>query len=100
MTNLSALQTAPYSEGWVYSIEPANWSMEIQFLSMADKYRTWIKGEFSRLKDFLATVVNAGTHEYAFVALQDGGALKNNVLADLGPEVWEDFQTKFIDNAK
>jgi len=24
--------------------------------------------------------------------------LKENVLADFGPEIWEDFQTKFIDN--
>lgn len=99
-TNASALNTAPYNDGWVYMIEPANWQLEIQFLSMAEKYTTWLKGEFSRLKDFLATIASAGTPEYAFVALQDGGELKDNILAELGPEVWEDFQTKFIDNAK
>jgi hypothetical protein len=81
-------------------IEPTNWSLEIQFLSMADKYKTWLKGEFSRLKDFIATAVNANTPEYAFVPLQDGGEMTDNVLAGLGPEVWEDFQTKFIDNVK
>ncbi len=34
------------------------------------------------------------------VILQDGGQLTDNVLADLGPEVWEDFQTNFIDKSK
>lgn len=100
LTNLSSLNSAPYSDGWVYMIEPTNWLLEIQFLTMAEKYKTWLKGEFSRLKDFFATVVNANTPEYAYIAIQDGGELKDSILADLGPEVWEDFQTKFIDAAK
>jgi hypothetical protein len=35
--------------------------------------------------------------DYAQVVLQDGGELKNNLLEEFGPEVWEDFQSKFID---
>jgi glycine cleavage system H lipoate-binding protein/ABC-type phosphate transport system substrate-binding protein len=99
LTNLTPLNAAPYGDGWVYLIEPSNWSREIQFLSMADKYRTWIKDEFSRLKDFLAIVIRSETHEYATIALQDGGAIKDSILADLGPDIWEDFQEKFIDRA-
>ena len=62
---------------------------------MWEKYKEWLKSEFTRLKDFLALSVkpNAG---YAHV-LQDGGAPKDGVLEDLGPEVWEDFQTGFLD---
>jgi hypothetical protein len=37
---------------------------------------------------------------YQHIVLQDGGELKDNVLSDLGPEVWEDFQTRFIDTSK
>jgi glycine cleavage system H lipoate-binding protein len=99
-TNTSMLNTAPYTDGWVYTIEPSNWLLEIQFLTMAEKYRTWLKGEFTRLKDFFATAVNASTPEYAHIAYQDGGAFKDHILADLGPAVWEDFQTNFIDNSK
>jgi len=97
-TNSSLLNSAPYEEGWVYTIEPTNWLLEIQFLTMEDKYKTWLADEFLRLKDFFAAVLKANNTEYALITLQDGGALKDNVLADLGPEVWEDFQTKFIDN--
>ena len=100
INNSSLLNNAPYGEGWIYEIEPTNWLLEIQFLNMAEKYKYWLKGEFLRLKDFFATAVKANSSEYALIALQDGGALTENILADLGPEVWEDFQTKFIDISK
>lgn len=97
-SNCSMLNSAPYEEGWVYTIEPTNWLLEIQYLTMADKYKTWLTDEFSRLKDFFAAVLKTNNAEYALNTMQDGGALKDNVLADFGPEIWEDFQLKFIDN--
>ena len=100
VTNAKLINTSPYTDGWIYTIEPTNWLLEIQFLSMAEKYKTWLTGEFTRLKDFLATVINTDTPEYALVTLQDGGALRDALLADLDPEVWDDFQTRFIDVAK
>jgi hypothetical protein len=81
-------------------IEPANWLREIQFLDMADKYKNWLLNEFSRLKDFLSTSLKVNRIEYEHVVLQDGGALKDSILEDLGPEVWEDFQTNFLDTYK
>lgn len=99
-TNSSILNAAPYAEGWVYLIEPKNWLREIQFLFMAEKYKEWLQDEFVRLKDFLAVSVRSNTNVYAHVILQDGGELTDNVLADLGPEVWEDFQNNFINTAK
>ena len=96
----SMINQSPYSSGWVYMIEPINWLREIQFFLMGDKYREWIKYEFWRLKDFLAITINAKTPQYAPVILQDGGIIKDHVLADLGPEIWEEFQTNFIDTMK
>jgi glycine cleavage system H lipoate-binding protein/ABC-type phosphate transport system substrate-binding protein len=91
------LNTSTYDEGWVYRIAPTNWILEIQFLSMAANYKLWIKDEFTRLKDFFSFALQANNVEYAHVALQDGGSIRDNILADLGPEIWEDFQSKFID---
>lgn len=97
INNSSLINTSPYADGWVYTIEPDNWMREIQFLNMAEKYRGWLENEFSRLKDFLAMTFKTNNLEYSHVVLQDGGSLKDHVLADLGPEVWDDFQTNFID---
>ncbi len=96
--NPSLINISPYDEGWIYSIEPKNWPVEIQFLSMADKYRKELKKEFQRLKDFLMSALKANEPELELI-LQDGGALKDNLLEDLGPEVWDDFQTEFIDSS-
>lgn len=97
-SNASALNSSQGTEGWIYKIEPTNWLKEIQFLIMGKRYREWLKTEFLRLKEFLTESVRPGAVEYAHV-LQDGGELKDRILEDLGPEVWEDFQTNFIDTS-
>ena len=96
----SLINTSPYNDGWIYMIEPANWSRENQLLFMAEKHMRHIKNEFSRLKEFLATALKDDTEKYSLVILQDGGELRDGILSDLGPEVWEDFQTKFIDPSR
>ena len=96
----SIINSSPYSQGWVYLIEPTNWARELRFLLMGEKYKEWLKNEFSRLKDFLALSVKGNNVTYEHIILQDGGELKDGVLAELGPNVWEDFQTQFIDKSK
>jgi glycine cleavage system H lipoate-binding protein/ABC-type phosphate transport system substrate-binding protein len=99
-TNTSIINSSPYSEGWIYLIEPTNWHRENQLLFMADKYKEWIKNEFSRLKDFLAATLKSDSEEYAQIILQDGGEIRDGILSNLGPEVWEDFQINFIDPSR
>jgi glycine cleavage system H lipoate-binding protein len=99
-SNSSLINSSPYNDGWIYKIEPTNWARENQLLFMAEKQKQFIKNEFSRLKDFLAATFSADTEKYAMVILQDGGELKDGILSNLGPEVWEDFQTKFIDPSR
>lgn len=99
-TDSSLLNTSPFADGWIYRIEPTNWIRENQFLFMAEKYSEWIRNEFVRLKDFLTHAIQSDNPEYAYVILQDGGEIKDNILENQPPEVWEDFQTKFIDTSK
>jgi glycine cleavage system H lipoate-binding protein/ABC-type phosphate transport system substrate-binding protein len=100
LADSSCINTSPYSEGWIYMIEPSNWLREIQFFDMAEKYRKWLQNEFLRLKDFLATSIKVNKNEYEYAVLQDGGALRDSILENLGPEVWEDFQSNFLDANK
>lgn len=98
VTDPAIINDCPYSEGWIYVIEPTNWFREIQFLFMAEKFKAWLMFEFTRLKDFLsnAQILNENKNEQ--LILQEGGELKEAILADHRPEVWEDFQTNFIDS--
>ncbi|HQG76781.1 MAG TPA: hypothetical protein PLS58_04780 [Bacteroidales bacterium] len=93
----SSINRSPYGDGWVYLIEPVNWEKEIRYMFMAEKYREWIRDEISRLKDFLAASFVQHKLAYAHAVLQDGGELTDNVLAELEPEIWEDFQRNFLD---
>lgn len=94
------LNTVSFTEGWIYKIEPANWLKDTGFMFMVEKYREWLDDEFTRLKDFLANTANNNQLVYQHIVLQDGGELKDEVLADLGPEIWEEFQTRFLDVSK
>jgi glycine cleavage system H lipoate-binding protein/ABC-type phosphate transport system substrate-binding protein len=94
------VNNSPFSEGWVYTVEPTNWVREIQFLFLGEKYKNWLKDEFTRLRDFLAVYAKPGTLEPGLLILQDGGEITDNPLGDLAPEIWEEFQTKFIDTSK
>ena len=96
-TDSSIINSSPYTDGWVYLIEPTNWIREIQFLIMEKKYKEWLKSEFTRLKDFIAACVKPDNVKYSHMVLQDGGELRDGILAELRPEDWEDFQTNFID---
>ena len=100
VSNPSQINSSPYDEGWVYQIEPSNWIRETHFMFMAGKFKAWLDEEFSRLKEFLATSANRNSEVYEHIVMQDGGELTDNVLADLEPQVWEDFQTQFIDKSK
>lgn len=100
LRNTSVMNSSPYSDGWVYLIEPTKWSNEIRYLTMAEKYQEWIKLEFARLKDFIAGSVMTNGLDLSTPILQDGGEIKDGVLADLGPTEWEDFQIHFIDKSR
>ena len=95
----STINASPYADGWIYTIEPSNYLREIQFLRMAEKYREWLKNEIVRLKDFLAASANLKTLHLAQISYQDGGEIIHHVLHEFGPEVWEDFQKKYIDTS-
>jgi glycine cleavage system H lipoate-binding protein/ABC-type phosphate transport system substrate-binding protein len=98
--NSSLVNTSPYSEGWVYLIEPKNWIRELQFMWMGEKYRDWLKEEFIRLRNFFENTLKEHHDNLEYSLLQDGGELRDNLLAELGPEVWEEFQRKFIDKSR
>jgi len=99
--NSSLINLDPYSEGWLYTVKPNNWIKDTRKYFMADSYREWIKTEFTRLKDFISSLSKeADEVSYVQVVLQDGGELKDKLLSDYGPTVWEEFQRGFIDTSK
>ena len=90
------LRNSPYAEGWIYGIEPENWLNESRLMIAATRYKEQVIEEFARIKDFLTTVTGTNDVRLAQVVLQDGGELKEGLLDEFGPEVWEEFQIRFM----
>lgn len=88
----------PYSAGWIYMVEPANWKADMESLYMGEPYGTWLKTELVRLKDFFSNGLKINMVPDLVPVLQDGGEIRDGVLEECGPEVWEEFQTVFINN--
>jgi glycine cleavage system H lipoate-binding protein len=95
----SLINSDPYSGGWIYEIEPANWISETKRYFMGDNYLEWLNKEFIRLKDFIASAVRQNDLSYSQVVLQDGGEIKEGLMENFGPDVWEELQRKFIDTS-
>ncbi len=92
------LNSDPYSAGWVYTVEPANWMAEMKSFFMGDPYGMWLKDELTRLKDFFAAGLKVNGSPQPFPVMQDGGEIMDGVLEEFGPEVWEEFQSTFINH--
>ena len=99
-SDLSVVNTSPYSDGWIYMVEPEDWLKETRLLMMGESGAAWIRNEVIRLKDFLAGLLSRQGEEYSNVVLQDGGEIREYLLEDFGPEAWEEFQTSFIDKGR
>ncbi|MEZ5001081.1 MAG: glycine cleavage system protein H [Bacteroidales bacterium] len=96
----AAINRSPFNEGWVYEVEPENWSREIQQMNLSGWYRMWLKSELSRFKDFLAKVISLDGRNDLQPVMQDGGEVTEHVLENLDPRIWEEFQTSFLDPSK
>lgn len=94
------VNTSPYDEGWIYSIEPENWEKESRLLNIAGKYVDYLKEEFARIRDFLSVMPGTNDVRYARVVLQDGGEFKDGLLEEFGPEIWEEFQIRFLETPR
>ncbi len=92
----SLLNQQPYSAGWVYLVEPVNWITEMKSCFMGAIYGEWLKSELTRLKDFFSAGLSFKGDADPALVLQDGGEIREGVLELFGPEVWEEFQTNFI----
>ncbi|MFA5418546.1 MAG: hypothetical protein WC341_08815 [Bacteroidales bacterium] len=98
-TESSILNISPYGEGWVYLMKSDNWLKEIKSLFMGESYQAWLQYEFSRLKDFLSYHIKSKSLVNLPVVLQEGGEMKDHLLEEFGPQVWEEFQNDFINGA-
>lgn len=97
--NSSMINNSPYNDGWIYEVEPSKWMAEYRNFLMGDSYREWLSKEVVRLKEFLGTHFFRNQAPELQPVMQDGGEIVDNLLENMGPDLWEEFQLGFIDKA-
>jgi glycine cleavage system H lipoate-binding protein len=98
-THIHELNQSPYDKGWLYQIEPSNWQQENKLMMMVNEYSKWISFEMNRLRDFFASISTSNI-SHPQIVLQDGGEPQAEALKNCCPEVWENFQTSFINPSR
>lgn len=89
-----------FTENWLFDMEPVRWDMEKTMLIIGEKAQQWIQQEQARLRDVLAFAEQKYNLTPQPVLLQEGGEISDHVLESLSPEIWEEFQSEFIDAVK
>jgi len=90
------LSEDPYEKGWIYKIKPSNWIGETTSYYLAEEATNWSVKELERFKEFLVMSAKKYSTEPAMIILQEGGELRDNTLAQMPNEVWQDFQKDFL----
>ncbi len=96
----NSINNSPYTEGWVYEVQPDNWMAEYSNFLIGKTYSKWLHKEIVRLKEFLSSAVFKQQTSPLQVVMLDGGEIQDNLLESLSPELWEEFQLGYIDKAK
>ncbi|HVN59104.1 MAG TPA: hypothetical protein VMT63_12460 [Bacteroidales bacterium] len=86
----------PYGEGWIFRIKPSDWVAETGSCFFAGSAVTWMGNELTRFRDFLMETTSKMANGSSVPVLQDGGELKDHMLAELPGEVWKEFQEDFM----
>ena len=87
------MTTSLFSDGWAYTLKPRNFA-DLRRFSLGRETQTWMRIEFGRFRDFLASAGTAGGAAPAF--LQDGGAPVDGALRAADDETWQAFQHEFL----
>lgn len=84
----------PYTEGWIYTINPTNLASSLQRLTVGQSALSWLQKEVNRFQAF----VNRQFPQDALVGqtLQDGGLVVDGPLAHMGDETWYHFEAEFL----
>ncbi len=95
-THPDRINQSPYDQGWIYLVEPERWVSELRQYYLGDTYKEWLRDEMNRLKEFFSRGIALLVGGVPAPVIQDGGEISYGILGEFGPEVWEEFQVRFI----
>ncbi len=98
LDNPDVIKQQPYTDGWLFTIDPSNFANDMQGLNTAERALAWLQREVERFQSF----VRQQLPQDALVGqtLQDGGPVIDGLLAEMDDESWYHFESQFLQPAK
>lgn len=91
------LNSDPYRGGWIFKIRPEKWQSDTIGYLLGDEAALFLRAELDRFRNFLSgNRVNLAPDSLQ-VEMQDGGELVCNTLELLPAEIWNEFQSEFME---
>ena len=90
--NPALMKEKLFSDGWGYVMRPTALG-EVKGLLLGKETREWIRAEFGRLRDLLASPASGGLQP---ALLQDGGAPIAGFMESLDDRIWKEFEEEFL----
>jgi len=100
LKNFSKRTNKNFIQNWLFDVTPQRWDIEKTMLILGEKAQQWIRQEQARLRDVLAFAERKYDLNVQPILLQEGGEIADGVLETLSAEIWEEFQSEFIDAVK
>ncbi len=90
------LKRDPYTRGWLVALRPTNLATNLSRMSVGESALVWLKGELTRLQEFLYVTLTLRRDALVGATAADGGLLADGLLEHLDDDTWTDFHAKFL----
>jgi len=90
------LKRDPYTRGWLVALRPTNLAANFSRLTVGESALAWLRGELTRLQEFLYVTLTIKRDALVGATAADGGLLADGLLEHLDDATWTDFQSRFL----
>jgi len=90
------LKRDPYTRGWLVALRPTNLAANLSRLKVGESALTWLKGELTRLQEYLYVTLTLKRDALVGATAADGGLLADGLLEHVDDETWAEFHTRFL----
>jgi glycine cleavage system H lipoate-binding protein len=90
------LKRDPYTRGWLVALRPTNLAADFSRLTVGERALAWLKGELTRLQEFLYVTLTLKRDALVGATAADGGLLADGLLEHMDDETWAEFHAKFL----
>jgi glycine cleavage system H lipoate-binding protein len=90
------LKRDPYTRGWLVAVEPRDLAASLPALHVGERAAGWLRGELTRMRDFLHETLEGHRDALVGATAADGGLSAEGLLERLDDDSLAGFEARFL----